>query len=331
MTDEDRKPGGARELLEDLLAEDEIERLQAMPAEERRAAMKAQGLDPDAARTRANEVLAKLGYETATAAPAAAPVPAPKVVSLAAEREKRRRPTWVLALVAAAALFVVVGGGGAIVALSGPSPSATPSVPPIPTAPPGPSPEQLAQEQRAKADELRKVAAVECGKGDWRGCLENLNDARQLDPQGDDARAVRRLTDKAARELAWKDREVKQAPASRSIPSDEKAAFVASLAASKGQAIRLVCARDAEPSALCNQLVAAMKRAGWTVTRTDAATDAGLPHGMLIEVATDADDATQAATDVLASALEKALLFARGPNDAAPGGDAPLRLTVGPQ
>jgi hypothetical protein len=92
-----------------------------------------------------------------------------------------------------------------------------------------------------------------------------------------------------------------------------------------------VCAPGAEPSALCTQLVTALKRAGWNVTRTGAATDAGIPHGMLIEVATDADDPTQAAADVLASALERAVLFARGPNDAAPGGDAPLRLTVGPQ
>jgi hypothetical protein len=52
---------------------------------------------------------------------------------------------------------------------------------------------------------------------------------------------------------------------------------------------------------------------------------------LLIEVASDADDATQAAADVLAGGLEMAAVAARGPDDAAPGGDAPLRMTIGPQ
>jgi hypothetical protein len=52
---------------------------------------------------------------------------------------------------------------------------------------------------------------------------------------------------------------------------------------------------------------------------------------MLIEIASDADDATQAAADTLVTGLERSALFARGPNDASLGADAPLRLTVGPQ
>ena len=330
MTDDDRKPYGARELLEDLLAEDEIERRMAMPAEERRAAMKAQGLDPDAARRRANEVLAKLGYDTATAAPAAAPVLAPKVVSLAAEREKRRpaRPTWVLALVAAAALVVLVGGGGAVVAVNWPSPSATTSVPQVP---PGPSPEQLAQEQRAKADDLRKVAAVECAAEKWKKCEAHLKDAAKLDPQGDEARGVQRLQSKASRGKVLDEIDAKGAPGKRVLPPEAKALFVAGLATSKGQALHVVCAKDAEPSHLCDQLVAAITAGGWVVTRTNVAADAGLTHGMLIEIASDANDAMQAAADTLATGLERSFLFARGPNDAAPGGDAPLRLTIGAQ
>ncbi|HEY5241189.1 MAG TPA: hypothetical protein VIJ22_06985, partial [Polyangiaceae bacterium] len=232
------------------------------------------------------------------------------------------------ALVAAAALVVLVGGGGAVVAVNWPSPSATPSVPQVP---PGPSPEQLAQEQRAKADELRKVAAVECAAEKWHKCDAHLKDAAKLDPQGDEARRVQRLQSKVSRGLVLEQLEAKEAPAKRVLPPEAKALFVAGLATSKGQALHVVCAKDAEPSHLCDQLVPVIREGGWVVTRTNVAADAGLTHGMLIEIASDADDATQAAADTLATGLERSFLFARGPNDAAPGGDAPLRLTVGPQ
>jgi hypothetical protein len=237
----------------------------------------------------------------------------------------------VLALVAAAAAVVLVGGGGAVVAVNWPAPSTTMSAPPIPTAPPGPSPEQLAQEQRAKADELRRVAAAECAAESWGKCYAHVDEASKLDPQGDEARRVQRLRSKANRGLIQAELEAKQGSAPRSLPSDAKASFVASLAASKAQALRVVCVQGAEPSHLCDQLVAATTSAGWAVTRKNVAADAGLPHGVLITVASDADDVTQAAADVLAGALETAALAARGPDDAAPGGDAPLRLTIGSQ
>jgi DNA-directed RNA polymerase specialized sigma24 family protein/phosphotransferase system HPr-like phosphotransfer protein len=201
----------------------------------------------------------------------------------------------------------------------------------VPSAPPGLSPEQLAQEQRAKADELRKVAAVECAAESWDKCYAHIDDASKLDPQGDEARGVQRLRSKANRGLIQQQLEGKVAPGARSLPADAKASFVAGLAASKGQALRVVCAKGAEPSRVCNQLVAAITSAGWAVTRTDVATDAGLPHGTVIDVAADADDATQAAADLLATGLERSAVAARGPNDAPPGGDAPLRLTIGPQ
>ena len=92
-----------------------------------------------------------------------------------------------------------------------------------------------------------------------------------------------------------------------------------------------MCASAPEPSQLCDQLAAAITRAGWTVTRAKLATDAGVVHGMVIDVATDAGDATQNAADALATGLGQAFLLTRGPHDAAPGGDAPLRLIVGVQ
>jgi len=206
-----------------------------------------------------------------------------------------------------------------------PSPSS------VPSAPPGPSPEQLAQEQRAKADELRKVAAAECAAEKWGACYRHIDDASKLDPQGDEARRAQRLRSKANRGLIQQELEVKHGSGARALPSDATASFVAGLAASKGQALRVVCVQGAEPAHLCDQLVAAITSAGWAVTRTNVATDAGVPHGVLIQVASDADEATPAAADVLATGLERSAVAARGPDDAAPGGDAPLRLTIGPQ
>jgi DNA-directed RNA polymerase specialized sigma24 family protein len=206
-----------------------------------------------------------------------------------------------------------------------PQPSSSPS------APPGPSPEQLAQQQRAKADDLRKTAAVECAAHKWGACYAHIDDASKLDPQGDEARAVERLRSKANRGLIQQQLEAKEAPAARALLPEAKPSFVAGLAASKGQALRVVCTRGAEPAHLCDQLVAAITSAGWIVTRTNVAADAGVPHGVLLEVATDADDATQAAADLLATGLERSAVAARGPDDAVPGGDAPLRMTIGPQ
>jgi hypothetical protein len=329
MTDDDRKPGAGWDAVEDLLAEEEIERQKALPAEERRAAMTAQGLDPDRAHAIADDVLKKLGL--AEAAP-----PAAKVVSLAAAREKKKGlPVKRLyLLVAAAALIVLGGGGGVIVALNTPEPSVTTPVPTVPTAPPGPSPEEVAQRQRAQAEELRKVATAECADGKWDECAGSLGEAAKLDAPGDGARRVKRMRAEAERGETLENLESKLAPGPRGIPAAEKAKVVAILAASKGQALQLVCARDAEPAQFCTQLVAVLGKAGWTVTRTpmaDAAPDAAVFHGMLVEVAPDADEATQAAADALAAGMQQALLFARGPHDAPAGGDAPLRLTVGKQ
>jgi DNA-directed RNA polymerase specialized sigma24 family protein len=205
-----------------------------------------------------------------------------------------------------------------------PSPSSAPS------APPGPSPAELAQQQRAKAGELRKLAEVDCGAGKWDACSTDLTEASRLDPQGDETRRVQRLHGKSTRGQFQALIESKAGPREpRTLRPDGKARLVTTLAASKGQSLRLVCVRDAEASHFCDELAAAIASAGWSVTRATLAPDAGAPHGVLIEVATDADDPTQAAADVLAGGLERALLLARGPDDVPPGGDAPLRLTIG--
>jgi DNA-directed RNA polymerase specialized sigma24 family protein len=207
----------------------------------------------------------------------------------------------------------------------------TPSPSSVPSAPPGPSPEQLArlQQQRAKAEELRKLASAECASGSWTTCNNDLEKASDQDPEGEHTRRVKRLWGEVNRGLIQQEIESKGVPAARSLRPDEKAKVVAAIAASRGQTLRLVCAPGAEPSHLCDQLAAAITSAGWTVTRTNVGADAGLPHRMVIEVSTDAAEATQDAADALAAGLEKGYLLAYGPEDMPPGGDAPLRLTVG--
>jgi DNA-directed RNA polymerase specialized sigma24 family protein len=204
----------------------------------------------------------------------------------------------------------------------GPSPSSS--------APPGPSPEQVAQEERAKAEELRKLAEADCEARHWAKCSQDLDDALKLDPQGDAARRVQRLYGKAARGEAIDQQKGKPGPLEpRTLSAEGRTRLVGALAASKGQSLRLVCVRDAEAAHFCGELAAAITSAGWSVTRATLAPDAGDMHGLLVEVATDADDATQAAADVLGGGLEKGFYLARGPDDVPPGGDAPLRLTVG--
>jgi DNA-directed RNA polymerase specialized sigma24 family protein len=201
-----------------------------------------------------------------------------------------------------------------------PPPSSAPTV-----APSGPSPGKLAQ--RAKVEELRKLASADCAARKWGDCNKDLDQASGLDPSGEQTRAVQRLRSKVERGLAQQEIESKEAPGARSLKPERAAKLVEAIAGSRGQALRLVCARGAEPG-LCDQLAAAITSAGWNVTRDTLGSDAGVGHGMLVEVATDAGDATQAAADALAGGLEKGRLFARGPDDMAPGGDVRLRLTV---
>jgi DNA-directed RNA polymerase specialized sigma24 family protein len=254
----------------------------------------------------------------------------PREVSRKVSGLRQRFSTRYSAAMVGALLAAVVGAYFLFRDKLGPDDRAHNQVPApstVPSTPPGPSPEQLAQ--RAKADELRKLASAECAEHKWSECDQDLERAGQLDEAGDGRRAVQRLHQKAMRGEA-QDLEVKKAPgAGRSLAPDAKPKLVAAIAASQGQELRLVCAPGAEPAHLCDQLAAAIGSAGWTVTREPLVTDAGVMHGMLIQVATDANDATQRAADALADGLYKGYLVSRGPDDVAPGSGATLRLTVG--
>ncbi len=306
--------------IEESEVDDEIERVLAMSDEERRKELEGAGYDMAELHARADAMHAKIVGASAAA----------KVVDLAAAREKRRpRPVW-LALVAAAAAVVVVGGGATLVATRTPSPAPPSPTPSIPSAPPVPPAELLAQERQRKAQDLRARAGAEYADGKWADCAQDLSDAAELDPAGDSARAVQRLRKKALRANIEAAIVTKTAPGPRSLGGPAAANLVGALAPSRGQALLLVCAREPEPAQLCAQLAAAMTKAGWVVTRTTVPADAGAPLGVHVQVSTDADDAAQAAADALADGLQAAYLRAHGPDDMTPG-DAPLRLTIGPQ
>jgi hypothetical protein len=121
--------------------------------------------------------------------------------------------------------------------------------------------------------------------------------------------------------------------APRSLDTEQRLWLFTALRGDSGGAgvrLQLACATAQEPAQFCEQLAAVMKKAGWTVTRAKlAAADAGAVRAQRIEVATDADEGTQAAADALADALERDGIIAKGPADAAPDGQLPsLRVTV---
>lgn len=203
-----------------------------------------------------------------------------------------------LALAAAGALAVLAAGGAAlIVARRAPSPSPT-ETSPVPSVPaPLLSPEEIAAARRREKAEERASARVQS---------QTRRDDIRLDAERNGVLAGPRYFLLGA-----------------------KPDVVRMLGRWQRQALRLQCAVGSEPKHLCDQLAATIKSAGWNVTRVDLADDAGAPEGLLVEVATDADDATQDAADSLADSLVEGLLYANGPRDMPPGGGAALQMTVG--
>jgi hypothetical protein len=155
-----RERGGARRLIEDALAEQEVERIGELSPEQLAAEMKKEGRDPARARAVAERALAAVD---ASAEPAAG-----KVVRL----DERRRWGWsrtTLSLVAAS--FVGIAGYRA---LQGPGDSTNP--PPT-------------QEQE-RARGLREEAFTACKDGKASVCKDRLDRAKALDPEGERSREV---------------------------------------------------------------------------------------------------------------------------------------------
>ena len=111
----------------------------------------------------------------------------------AAEPTRRKGPRAAVMWLAAAATFAVAGG--ALYATLHPSPERM-SRPP-PKAPSSHAPVVPPVDQLAVAAELRRKAAAACDAKQWSVCLAELDEARAVDPDGDDASTVKSLREKA--------------------------------------------------------------------------------------------------------------------------------------
>jgi hypothetical protein len=172
--------------LNDATVDAELERVLAMTPEERRRELVATGVDLDQVRARADAVVASIPGVPADASSPAVAHPPP--VTLAPHRAsratgvplKRLRPTIVvsLGLAAAAGLALVIATASMPAPVVGPQP---------PTHTPA-----------SRAESLRRDAREACGKRTWQTCLDKLDQARTIDPAGDEAPAVQAL-----RRSAW--------------------------------------------------------------------------------------------------------------------------------
>ncbi len=160
----------------------EFERIMQQSLEEAEAQLRAAGVDLERAYAKIERAKAE-GFAAAGKAPDATAGPgsagSSNVVPIGAAR-RRAIPAWPigLAVAAAAALVISAWQREAIVAYFSPKPAPTQTpVPPVPTAPPE-SPEQLA------ANALRKAAYDDCAKGYFHFCEDELDEAAERDPAG---------------------------------------------------------------------------------------------------------------------------------------------------
>lgn len=114
-------------------------------------------------------------------------VPAARVRQRVSRLRRHYRARWAAQLAAAAALLILALAVWAI--WRG---RATPG------------PDDIAQEKpspREKATELRRVALERCHDQAWRECLDGLDRAKAIDPVGDQAEAIQKAREAAARGL----------------------------------------------------------------------------------------------------------------------------------
>jgi hypothetical protein len=141
--------------------EEEMERVLAMTPEQRRKELEAAGVDMAELHAKADafhERLVQAATTTETAEPVRTRSLPPKPV----------RRSYV-SLAAAAAVVAIAGGVAYTMATQSP----------VPLAP-----------ERQTASELRQRAFEACSREQWKECLAGLDEAKKLDPAGDEGAAV---------------------------------------------------------------------------------------------------------------------------------------------
>jgi len=103
--------------------------------------------------------------------------------SLPKRSPRRRRMTWVAALVPAAlvTIFAVMNGGAIAAIVRGQEVKPTDTW--FPWRPPPPTPQQ-------KAASIRVEALAACNSQDWSDCEEKLDEAQEIDPDGENTKVV---------------------------------------------------------------------------------------------------------------------------------------------
>jgi hypothetical protein len=194
------------ERLVDEVGEAEIESAANVSVEQAEVELAAAGIDVPAERANANAFLDALASGTfedprdADHVEVPAPRPTTAVVAVAQEaaprsvRQDRRRPRPVVMWLAVAATATVAAG--ALYAVLQPRQLAP--VVPEPTAA-TPPPVQSAEPNLVAAADLRRQAAAACDAQQWSVCLAHLDEARAVDPGGDDTPTVRATRDRALR------------------------------------------------------------------------------------------------------------------------------------
>jgi hypothetical protein len=172
--------------LVDEAGEDEIDRAATVSVAQAAAELTAAGFDVAAERAKAGAFVEALGSGVSSSPSRET---APRVPEPTLRKGPRARVLWL----AAAAAFAAVLGGALYATVQSPPPVGhAPPPPPSDSATVVPSAEDL-----AVAAELRHKAAAACDAKQWSVCLAELDDARAVDPEGDDDAAVKSLRDKA--------------------------------------------------------------------------------------------------------------------------------------
>ncbi len=121
-------------------------------------------------------------------------VPAPRVRKRVSRLRAHLREHWAKEAAALAALGIILGLAIYFLRKKPVEPIAHDPLP-VPTV----SPEE--QQLRERAKEMRRVALVACDNAEWVTCLNGLNGARELDPEGDRAPEVGAARARAQEEI----------------------------------------------------------------------------------------------------------------------------------
>ena len=188
-----RTPEEILRSIEEPTLDEEIESVLAMTPEQRRAELEAAGFDMKELHAKADEWTEKLEEKEKAPPRAKAPKGRPPMP----ETTRRLPPVFWFA----AATVAAAAAGGLVYALAHPG---APPPAPSPSAPSSAPAPELPSQRLIAASDLRRHAFAECEASHWPECIARFDDARMLDPAGDQAPEVQAARANARDELERK-------------------------------------------------------------------------------------------------------------------------------